>query len=83
MATTKAITVSDLKDQIGALGPQPILFCDECGGSEESANRGDYFAVRNQQTGATTLHIILIISLGSTNVMFRCGLRTNELCTRM
>ena len=32
----------DLKNQTGANGPRPILFCAVCG-SENSANSGDYW----------------------------------------
>lgn len=38
----KYITVADLSDQIGIVGPRPFLKCFVCG-AEYSANRGDYF----------------------------------------
>ncbi len=44
----KQIRVRDLKDQIGAPGPRPILYCRVCHG-EYSANAGDYF-VANPET---------------------------------
>jgi hypothetical protein len=37
------IRISDLKDQIGSVGPFPFLYCDNCG-AECSANAGDYWA---------------------------------------
>lgn len=36
-----AISVSDLKDQTGHMGPHPFLYCDYCQ-SECSANKSDY-----------------------------------------
>jgi hypothetical protein len=41
--TDKMIRIRELKDQIGAPYPRPLLICHSCG-SEFSANRGDYFA---------------------------------------
>lgn len=35
--------IRDLKDQIGAPYPRPLMYCHTCG-EEYSANRGDYFA---------------------------------------
>lgn len=44
----KGITVDDLKDQVGAPGPHPILYCAACGG-EFSANKGDYFLLAGER----------------------------------
>ena len=37
-----SITIDDLEEQIGSLGPHPILYCERCG-AENSANKADYF----------------------------------------
>jgi hypothetical protein len=34
--------VKDLKYQLGAKGPRPMLYCEQCG-NETSAHKGDYF----------------------------------------
>lgn len=39
------VQVKDLENQIGVMGPKPILYCSVCG-AENSANKGDYFAAK-------------------------------------
>lgn len=39
---SRPITVADLRDQIGAPEPRPVLYCKKCG-STHSADAGDYF----------------------------------------
>lgn len=36
------VVVGDLVDQIGMVGPRPLLYCWQCG-AECSANAGDYW----------------------------------------
>jgi hypothetical protein len=40
----RLVHVRDLKDQTRSNVPHPILFCEHCG-AEDSAHRGDYFAL--------------------------------------